>query len=180
MKAFGQDTSILHRLETYRAIFLNQLDVIRIRFHACTCSSLTRAVDSTWDSIPTEQSFCMHRNLSNYSDIILYGEGELRLRGRHLVNLLDLRTLVTTRGGAGARSTARGTTGGTVCLLHDRVGNALELLLLVVVLVDRALLGVVNPLDRLVNGLLKVVLVRGVELAGEGLFIERVTQVVRV
>lgn len=107
---------------------------------------------------------------------------------RRLVDLLDRGALLW----RGARSTTGEATGSTareaawcaagtrVQLLHDRVGDALELLLLLLVLLLRRLLRVVEPLDGLVNRGLELGLVLSRELvAGRGVG-QGVAEVVRV
>ena len=78
-----------------------------------------------------------------------------------LVDLLDAGTiLATTRsstarettGSSTAGETARSTTSTSVELLHDGVGNTLELLLPLLVLLLGGLLRVVEPADDLVDG----------------------------
>ena len=115
-----------------------------------------------------------------------------------LVDLLDAWAILTgtgeaTRSTAAARETARTTreascttretsfpTSSAVQFLHDGVGNALELLLLVFVLFLRSLLRAVEPRDGVIDGRLEFRLVSGVELARKLLVVQRVTEVVCV
>jgi len=76
---------------------------------------------------------------------------------------------------AAGRATSRG-----VEALHDGVRNRLELLLLLFVLLLRALLRSVEPLDGVVDGAVELGLVRGVELARELLVLSRITEVVGI
>ena len=106
-----------------------------------------------------------------------------------LVDLLDAGTiLATTRsstarettGSSTAGETARSTTSTSVELLHDGVGNTLELLLPLLVLLLGGFLRVVEPADDFVDGGLELGLVSSVELVSELLVGERVTEVVSV
>ena len=106
-----------------------------------------------------------------------------------LVDLLDGRTLLwgtarsTTREaawGSTSREASGSTTSTGVQLLDDGVGDTLELLLLLLVLLLRGLLRVVEPLDGLVNVGLEGLLVLWRELVGGGRVGESVTQVVGV
>ena len=110
-----------------------------------------------------------------------------------LVDLLDGRPVVRClRAGETARSTAGETARCAsrealgcaarcrVQLLHDRVGNRLELLLAGLVLLLRGFRGDVEPLDGLVDGVVELLLVCRVEFVGELLVGERVAQVVGV
>ncbi|GKT87097.1 NAD-specific glutamate dehydrogenase [Colletotrichum tofieldiae] len=95
------------------------------------------------------------------------------IKGINLVDLLDGGAVVRGTGGATSTSAgeaARGTagTGGTasaaVELHHDGVGNALELLLALLVLLASGLLVLVEPGDDLVDLGLELLLVVGIEL----------------
>lgn len=91
----------------------------------------------------------------------------------NLVDLLDGGAVVATGAGCATGSTreaARSTTGATgsaastVELHHDGVGDTLQLLLLVLVLLTGGLLVLVEPVDDLVNLGLELVLVRSIKL----------------
>jgi hypothetical protein len=109
-----------------------------------------------------------------------------------LVDFLDAGALLCASTGETAGcSTAREATSTTweatgsasstgVELLHDRVGNTLELLLLLLVLLFRCLLRAVKPRDGLVDSSLQLGLVSGVKLASELLVVEGVAEIVRV
>ena len=95
------------------------------------------------------------------------------LQARRLVNLLNGRTIVAAgaaRSASGHTATGHATwhattlTTSSVELHHDGVGNALELLLLALVLVLGSGLVLVEPCDGRVDGLLERLLVTGVEL----------------
>ena len=132
--------------------------------------------------------------LKSDTDVIA---GERRKKGpssrekekSRLVDFLDAGTiLATTRsstareatGSSTAGETARSTTSTSVELLHDGVGNTLELLLPLLVLLLGGFLRVIEPADDLVDGGLELGLVGSVELVSELLVGERVTEVVSV
>jgi len=98
-----------------------------------------------------------------------------------LVNLLDSWT-VWWVGWGGSRSWegSWGTTGTSVDLHHDWVGNSLKLLLLVLVLILGTLLVHVQPRDGLIDGSSELLLVVLVQLAGNLVILQGVTEVVRV
>jgi hypothetical protein len=73
-----------------------------------------------------------------------------------------------------------GTTSSAIQPLHNRVGDRLELLLLLLVLLLARLGGDVEPLDCLVDRLVELLLVCGVKLLCKLLVLCRVAQVVRV
>jgi hypothetical protein len=108
-----------------------------------------------------------------------------------LVNLLDGRAVLAasraTRTGEAAGRTTRAAGEAARCaarcaveLLHDGHGDALELLLLLLVLLLGALLRRIEPRDGLVDGGLELRLVAGLELVREARVVERVAEVVRV
>ena len=74
----------------------------------------------------------------------------------------------------------KNTTSTSVELLHDGVGNTLELLLPLLVLLLGGFLRVVEPADDFIDGGLELGLVSSVELVSELLVGERVTEVVGV
>lgn len=107
-------------------------------------------------------------------------EGKEKRRATHLVNLLDGGAVIvagtragaaSTREAAGTAGTAGEATGGTagstastVELHHDGVGDTLELLLVLLVLLAGSLLALVEPRDNLVNLSLESLLVGSIEL----------------
>jgi hypothetical protein len=64
--------------------------------------------------------------------------------------------------------------------LHDEVGNGLQLLLILLVLLLRTLLRRVKPLDGVVDGALQLRLVGSLELVGQLPVVERVTEIICV
>ena len=101
--------------------------------------------------------------LKSDTDVIA---GERRKKGpssrekekSRLVDFLDAGTIL---------ASTRSTTCTRVELLHDGVGNTLELLLPLLILLLGGLLRVVEPADDLVDGGLELGLVNSVKLVGE-------------
>ncbi|KAL2282007.1 hypothetical protein FJTKL_11094 [Diaporthe vaccinii] len=104
----------------------------------------------------------------------IQGLASIWLLINNLVDLLDGGTVVATSAGstaAGSTREAAGSTAGsarstasTVELHHDGVGDTLQLLLLVLVLLTSGLLVLVEPVDDLVNLGLELLLVGSIEL----------------
>ena len=107
------------------------------------------------------------------SNLLVHGEKEKQPSLKYLVDLLDGRAVLV--GGASAgeatRSATRSTAGHaaghatrTVELHHDGVGNGLELLLVLLVLLTGSLLALVEPVDNLVDLSLESLLVTSIKL----------------
>ena len=127
------------------------------------------------------------------SELIMNTRAEM-LGDNPLVNLLNTRPILAARGGEASWSTSRSTpweataresscstctcTCLRVQLLHDRVRNRLEFLLLLAVFLHRSLLRSIQPGDCLIHRALQLRLVRGIKFVSELLIAQGVAEVV--